>query len=100
MLHVKRLWLTRCVFVLDKRKLFAPLSFFFPGFHIRAMDFLESFLKKRPEEICLFKELISVKMQPAPWNSGHYVRVFFAVRLWLQTAIIFHKTKNEVCCLL
>lgn len=57
MLHAKRF---HCVFILDKEKLFAHLSFSFPGFRVRAMYFLESFLKKknRSEEICLFNELI------------------------------------------
>ena len=63
MLHVKRLWLIHCIFVLDKKNLFAHLGFSFPGFHIRAMYFLESFLKNRSEEICLFNELIYIKMQ-------------------------------------
>lgn len=33
-------------------------------------------------------------------NSDHYVGMFFlAVRVWLQTAIIFHKTKmKSVAC--
>lgn len=51
MLRVKRSWLIHCVFVLDKKKLFAHLSF---SFHIKAMDFLESFLKNTSEGVCLF----------------------------------------------
>lgn len=61
MLHVKRLQLIYCVFVVDKKKLFTHLDFSFPGFHKRAMYFL---LKKyRSKEICLFNELILIKMQ-------------------------------------
>lgn len=56
MLHVKRLGLIYCMFVVDKKKLFTHLAFCFPGFHKRAMYILQK--EYRSEEICLFNELI------------------------------------------